>query len=59
MSKKVSYNELSIELDKFFFLPFGPDESPFMRAEALDAYLLSVGWTWDDVLKEIEKIGEN
>lgn len=59
MSKKIPYSELSIELDKFFFLPFGADESPTMRADALDAYLLSVGWTWDDVLKEIQKVGEN
>lgn len=52
-SKKISYAELSIELDKFFFLPFGDDESPEMRAEALEAYLKSVNWTWDDVLNAI------
>lgn len=52
-SKKITYSELSIELDKFFFLPFGKDESPEMRAEALDAYLKSVGWTWSEILNHL------
>ncbi len=57
MSKKLSYATVSEQLDKFFFLPFGKNESPMMRAEALDAYLKVAGWSWDDILKEISKVG--
>ncbi len=57
MFKKLPYTTVSEQLDKFFFLPFGKNESPMMRAEALDAYLKVSGWSWDDILKEISKVG--
>lgn len=59
MTKKATYSQVSEQMDKFFFLPFTEGETPEIRATSIDAYLESVGWTWDDVLNEMGKIEGN
>lgn len=56
---KASYDEVVKQLDKLFFLPLSEGETPELRAEAIDAYLNSVEWTWDDVLDQIGKPNGN
>jgi hypothetical protein len=42
-------------LDQLFFSPFVKDESPQDRAECIETFLKSNGWTWDEVLAKIAK----
>ena len=56
---KTSYKEASSNLDKLFFLPLSINETIDQRKIAIDAYLESVGWSWDDVLNQILKSDAN
>lgn len=40
-------------LDRLFFLPLKENETIEQRSESIDSYLVSVGYTWDDVLETI------
>ena len=52
---KVSWSQVSARLDHFFFSPFALNETPSIRAEMIEAYLIVSGWTWDEVLDQIAK----
>lgn len=56
---KISYKEVSFNLDKLFFLPLSINETIDQRRIAIDAYLESVNWSWDDVLHQILKSDAN
>lgn len=59
MFRKAPYSQVSEQLDKFFFLPFKENETPDMRAEAIESYLKITGWTWDEVLVAMDNVGKN
>lgn len=46
--KKIPYAQLIIGLDQLFFGKMG-SESVEARAEAIERYLSSNGWTWEEV----------
>lgn len=50
---KISYKEVSSNLDKLFFLPLSFNETIEQRKITIDSYLESVGWSWDDIVNEI------
>lgn len=56
---KTSFAEVTAQLDRFFFLPLSENETPDSRALAIEAYLESVGWTWNEVIAEMSKSSEN
>ena len=48
--KKIPYAQLIIGLDQLFFGKMG-SESVEARAEAIERYLSSNGWTWEEYHK--------
>ncbi len=50
---KLSYQQVSIELDKLYFSSASAEE----RAATIEAFLESVNWSWDQLISHI--IGEN
>lgn len=56
---KAPYSEVIETLDRFFFLPFGPNEDAASRAIAIEAYLEASGWTWNEVIEEMTKSKTN
>jgi hypothetical protein len=53
-SKRISYQELVIGLDKLFFGgQISNQEQAEERADTIDAYLEACGWTWDLILQEM------
>jgi len=59
MFRKAPYSQVSEQLDKFFFLPFAENETPDVRAQAIESYLHITGWTWDEVLIAMDNVGKN
>jgi hypothetical protein len=52
---KSVWETISIGLDQLWFTPLSDCETIQDRADAIETFLSSNGWTWDDVLKEIGK----
>lgn len=53
-SKKITYEQLVIGLDKLFFgRKLENQEQAEEQADTIDAYLEACGWTWDLVLEEM------
>ena len=50
-----SYETVSCGLDQLFFSGFIQDERPEDRAETIETFLKLNGWTWDQLLDEMEK----
>ena len=52
--KKVPYCQMTIKLDQLMFGSTLPEVQVVKdRADVIEAYLASCGWTWDEVLEEI------
>lgn len=52
---KASYQTIKLGLDQLFFSRLIEDERPEDRAEAVEKFLSLNGWSWDDVLKQMEE----
>lgn len=52
---KSNWDTISRGLDELWFTPLMSFETIQDRADAIDIFLKSNGWTWDEVLKEIGK----
>lgn len=52
---RASWETISTGLDQLWFTPFIKDESPQDRDNAINTFLKTNGWTWDEVLNEIAK----
>lgn len=52
--KLVSYQQLSVELDKMIFGgALKNSEQAEERADTIEAYLEATGWSWDEILEEM------
>ena len=52
--KRISYNKLVFELDRLFFgSKLENQEQAEKQYDTIEVYLEAVGWTWDDILKEM------
>jgi hypothetical protein len=56
---RASQSVVISELDKLFFLPLAPNETLELRALAIEAMLVTNGWTWDEVLATLSNPKEN
>ncbi len=52
---KAKWETISIGLDQLWFSPLGDCETIQDRADAIDTFLSSNGWSWDEVLEYIAK----
>jgi hypothetical protein len=52
---KANWDTVSAGLDQLFFTPLMEDETPEERADVIEAFISFNGWTWDDILSEMEK----
>jgi hypothetical protein len=52
---KSVWETISIGLDQLWFTPLSDCETIQDRADAIETFLSTNGWTWDEVLKEIGK----
>lgn len=52
---KAPWETITSGMDQLFFTPFLKEETAYDRAQAIDAFLLANGWTWDEVLDSIAK----
>lgn len=52
---KAKWETISTGLDQLWFTPFTDCETPQDRGDAIETFLKSNGWTWDEVLAEISK----
>ncbi len=50
---KASWETINSGLDQLFFTALVADEGPLDRAQAIDTYLVSNGWTWDEYINEL------
>lgn len=48
----ISFHLLSEKLAQLFFLPFAPNETPELRALAIEKLLEMSGWDWDTYLEK-------
>ena len=48
----VSFHQLSEQLIQLFFQPFAPNETPEIRAQAIEKLLEISGWNWDSYLEK-------
>lgn len=50
---KTSWAVLQVGLDQLLFGSFIPGEEPEDRSKAIETFLSSNGWSWDNVLDSI------
>lgn len=50
---KASWETINSGLDQLFFTPLVKDEDALDRAQTIDTYLVSNGWTWDEYINEL------
>lgn len=49
----LTYQQLMARLDRLYCQPLAANESPEMRALAIEAVVLNSGWTWDMILAKM------
>lgn len=52
---RASYETIQSGLDQLFFSRLIDDETIEFRAEVIDTFLLANGWSWDQIIDEMEK----
>ena len=52
---KLTYKDVCTQLDQLFLMPLHYNETIEQRDLSVQAYLESVGWTWDDIIEELLK----
>lgn len=53
--ERLPFAIFAIGLDKLYFMPLAENEDVHMRCLAIDQYIDSNGWTWDDIIEEMAK----
>lgn len=56
---KIPFKEINEQLDLLFFSPFHEDESVEMRAEKVEEYVRSSGWTWNELINRMADLEMN
>jgi hypothetical protein len=52
---KASWQTITSGLDQLYSLPLIKDESASDRSQAIETFILTNGWTWDEVIDMIAK----
>ena len=50
---KVNKYQVMLELGKLFDKPFADGETLHDRANLIDNFISSTGWTWDDIIGNV------
>ncbi len=51
--RKLTFKQLTDQLDRLYCLPLAKNETAEMRADAIEVVVQTSGWTWDEIIAKM------